>query len=295
MSPRRRAPRLFVLGAGKVGLGLALALREQGWVVAGVWNRGAARRRAARRLMGAPALGGPLPPALRGVNLVLVTVSDAAVPEVAALLAEVHLPEAAVVAHTAGALPAAALAPSRARHVGALHPLLACADARQAAASLPGATFTVEGDAAARRLLRRVVTSLGGRAFTVAPARKALYHAALVLASNLAVALVELAMREARRAGLRDPRAVAALARGAVALAAERGPRDALTGPVLRGDARTVASHLRVLRGEPRQLYALLSRVALELARERGLSPAAATAVARVLADGANRPRRPRR
>jgi len=283
VTPPARPPRVFVVGAGKVGLGLARALRDRGWTLAGVWNRGVARRRDARRLVGGPVLGGELPPGLGGADLVLVTVSDAAVPGVAALLAPARLPRRVVVAHTAGALPAAVLAPSGVTHLGALHPLLACADARQAARSLPGASFTIEGDPAAQRLLRRVVAALGGRAYPIGAAEKPRYHAALVLASNLAVALVELATREARRAGLADPRAVAALAQGAVALAAARGPRDALTGPVLRGDARTVAAHLRVLRGETRLVYALLSRVALELARERGLTPGAARAVARVL------------
>lgn len=284
MSPRRHAPTFFVLGAGKVGLGLARALRERGWSLVGVWNRGAARRRAARRFLGIPVARGELPPAILRADLILVTVSDGAVAPAAALLANLDLPARVVVAHTAGALPAAALAPSRARHLGSLHPLLACADARQAAASLPGASFTVEGDPTATRLLRRVVRALGGRALSIEAAAKPRYHAALVLASNLAVALVELARREGERAGLTEPLAVAELARGAVALAAERGPRDALTGPVLRGDARTVAAHLKVLRGETRRAYALLSRVALELARERGLSPAAARAVARALA-----------
>lgn len=283
MSARGRKPTFFVIGAGKVGLGLARALGDRGWSLAGVWNRGAAGRRAARRFLGVPVLRGPLPPTLGAVDLVLVTVSDTALPEAAGMLASVRLPAHAVVAHTAGALPASVLAPSRARHLGSLHPMLACADARQAATSLPGATFTLEGGPTARRLLARVVAALGGRALSLDAAAKPRYHAALVLASNLAVALVEVAMREGRRSGLADPRAVAEMARGAVTLAALRGPRDALTGPVLRGDARTVASHVRVLRGESRRIYVLLSRVALELARERGLSRAAARALARTL------------
>jgi predicted short-subunit dehydrogenase-like oxidoreductase (DUF2520 family) len=61
------------------------------------------------------------------------------------------------------------------------------------------------------------------------------------------------------------------------------GSSAALTGPIRRGDAETVAAHLRALSPGDRELYLLLAREALRLAREAGLSSEAAERVARVL------------
>jgi predicted short-subunit dehydrogenase-like oxidoreductase (DUF2520 family) len=72
------------------------------------------------------------------------------------------------------------------------------------------------------------------------------------------------------------------LIRGAAANL-EIGPAAALTGPVRRGDAETVAAHLKALPPEARKLYLLLAREALQLAREAGLSAEAGERVARVL------------
>jgi predicted short-subunit dehydrogenase-like oxidoreductase (DUF2520 family) len=72
------------------------------------------------------------------------------------------------------------------------------------------------------------------------------------------------------------------LIRGAAANL-EIGPVAALTGPVRRGDAETVAAHLNALPPGERELYLLLAREALRLAREAGLSAEAADRVARAL------------
>jgi predicted short-subunit dehydrogenase-like oxidoreductase (DUF2520 family) len=72
------------------------------------------------------------------------------------------------------------------------------------------------------------------------------------------------------------------LIRGAAANL-EIGPVAALTGPVRRGDAETVAAHLRALSPGDRELYLLLAREALRLAREAGLSAEAGDRVARAL------------
>ncbi|MBA3258849.1 MAG: DUF2520 domain-containing protein, partial [Gemmatimonadales bacterium] len=63
----------------------------------------------------------------------------------------------------------------------------------------------------------------------------------------------------------------------------ELGPAAALTGPVRRGDVRTVEAHLAALESEDRELYRLLGLAALRLARQSGLDPAAADRVEAVL------------
>jgi predicted short-subunit dehydrogenase-like oxidoreductase (DUF2520 family) len=52
-----------------------------------------------------------------------------------------------------------------------------------------------------------------------------------------------------------------------VAHLSEHTPEEALTGPVERADFTTVETHLEKLSGDNREIYRLLSRKALELAK----------------------------
>ena len=98
-----------------------------------------------------------------------------------------------------------------------------------------------------------------------------LYHAAAVLASNSLPVIVDAAVRCAGLAGI-DPATARRGARAArPALGRERArrpvPDGGLTGPVARGDAATVESHLAALADEPAlaALYRALARGAVDL------------------------------
>ena len=51
----------------------------------------------------------------------------------------------------------------------------------------------------------------------------------------------------------------------------ERGPVNSLTGPIERGDLTTVINHLSVLREEDKELYRLLSKNILKIAKVKNL------------------------
>ena len=280
------ADRLWIVGAGRLGLALGLTLHRSGAVASLAYTgrrpdppdhplfRGAATYSAALR---APADD------LTGIVL---AVPDGAIPGVAAALA--GLPPGVPVLHASGALSVDALAPLAARGhpVGGLHALAAVADPVVGAERLRGATFGVEGEGEARLLALRIVEGCGGRALAVPSEGKPLYHAAAVFAANYAVALLGVAERLMGEAGVPPEEARAALAGlagGAVENVASRGPAAALTGPVARGDVETVRLHLGRLSGADRPLYSLLAREALALARDAGLSPEAAGRVAELL------------
>jgi predicted short-subunit dehydrogenase-like oxidoreductase (DUF2520 family) len=277
----------YVLGAGRVGLGLAMALREAGATLAGVWNRGAAGRERVRALLGCQAEGGETdgsPHQLARADWVFVCVRDAAVAAVGDLLRTSGLVRpGTLVAHTSGSVPATVLGAIPGARLGSLHPLVACATPAQAARSLRGAAFALEGEPAAVSTMREVVALLGGRSHSVSAADKPRYHAALVMASNLVLALVHQAVAEAQAAGFADRAAVLELAHGALDIARSEGTVAALTGPVVRGDAATVTGHLACLEGEARAAYKALSAIALRMARQRGLAEEEVQALRQVL------------
>jgi predicted short-subunit dehydrogenase-like oxidoreductase (DUF2520 family) len=131
------------------------------------------------------------------------------------------------------------------------------------------------------------VRALGGRELALRPGTKADYHLAATLVSNGSLALFELARAHFERAA-RDRRsareAFAALLAATAANLAQSGPREALTGPIARGDLESVRGHLaRAGSARERELYRALGRVLLELAAPR-LSAARRRSLAALLA-----------
>ncbi len=261
-----------VVGAGRTGRALGRLIHRAGVPIGAVTCRSLERAREAVAFIGGGTAAAGLPPG-RSSGLVLVCVPDGAVAEVAAGL---DVARGTVVAHVAGALGSEAVAGARGAEPGSLHPLRSFADPERAAASFAGTACAVEGTPAAAAALRELVGRIGGVALEVAPGGKPAYHAGAVFASNYLVALLHAAERLFESAGI--PReagrpALARLAEGTLENVKISGPREALTGPVERGDDRTVARHVEALRRVAPDLaapYAALGRMALELARSRG-------------------------
>jgi len=274
-------PQTFIIGTGAVGVGLARALRTAGWQLAGAWNRSKERAIAASALLGFDVAFGALPDGLHEAGLILVCVSDDALEGVGKLLATSgQVRNGAVIVHTSGCAPSTKLGEIPGAHLGSLHPLAAVANAKTAARALRGATYALEGAPGAFSVLARIVEDLAGKSFEVRTEAKPRYHAAAVMASNLVVALLGDAVREAEAAGLDNARELmTTLARGVVQNVADQGAVAALTGPVLRGDTATIGEHIDVLSGETLEVYRVLSNRALALARESGLSVEAAATV----------------
>ncbi|MEO6318128.1 MAG: DUF2520 domain-containing protein [Acidimicrobiales bacterium] len=232
--------RVRIIGSGRAGSSLATALSRAEWEVHPLLGR-------------ADDVGG----AAHATDLLVIATPDHAVGGVASA---VEPSAGAVVAHLSGSLGLAPLAAHPQRSV--LHPLVALPDAERGAERLVGAWFGLaeEGDP----LVAEVVASLQGRSVQVAEADWARYHAAAVIASNHLVALLGQAERVA--AGVGAPvEALLDLARGSLSDVAALGPRAALTGPVRRGDAETVARHLAALPADERPAYEAMAREAARL------------------------------
>jgi len=261
-----------VVGAGRTGRTLGRLIQRAGIPIGAVTSRSLERAREAVAFIGGGTAAAGRPPG-RSAGIVLVCVPDGAVAEVAASL---DVAPGTVVAHVAGALGSEAAAGARGAEPGSLHPLRSFADPERAAAAFAGTACAVEGTPPAAEALRELVRRIGGVPLEVAPGGKPLYHAGAVFASNYLVALFHAAERLFEAAGIREDAGRAALARlaeGTLENVKASGPGGALTGPVERGDDRTVARHLEAMRRSRPELaapYAALGRLTLELARTRG-------------------------
>jgi predicted short-subunit dehydrogenase-like oxidoreductase (DUF2520 family) len=260
-----------IAGAGRMAQALGRLLREAGVPVAAVASRNPDRARAAARWIGAAAVGYEELP-LRAARI-LIAVPDDAIACVARVLAGGGMREGAVL-HTSGARGPEVLAGLAERGVscGALHPIQTVATPEQGLAALHGAYFGITAEGPALEWAAELVSLAGGRALRVPADRRALYHAASVMASNYVVGLAGAAVILMEAAGIEPPAALEALAplmRAGVENAVRLGPAGALTGPVERGDVDTIAAHLRALEAVPervRELYRVAGLHLLELA-----------------------------
>ncbi|MCY7417455.1 MAG: DUF2520 domain-containing protein [Chloroflexi bacterium] len=286
---RTGRPRLGIVGAGRVGAALGVAVDRAGWPVVAVASRDAARRARLQSLV--PGVVGVSAPAdlVELVDLVFVTVPDDAIGDVAA---SVRLRPGQGIVHTSGALSAGVLAPAvvAGADAASFHPLVPFAELGRAIEALRGATIVLEGDPALVPTLTDLAMDLGARPIEITSAGKAAHHAASVLAGGGIVALLDAVAALGRGAGL-DERHVldtyGPLIRLALGNAEALGISTALTGPFVRGDARTVALHLDAierLAPDVRALYVAAADRQISLAVSRGdLSDARAAALAEVL------------
>ncbi len=106
--------------------------------------------------------------------------------------------------------------------------------------------------------------------FPISSSHKPKYHSATVFASNYLVALIRIAEDLLYECGLdRDFafKALAPLIYGSLDNIREKGSNKALTGPIARGDLKTIENHLQAL-DKHRQAYQALGAVALEITEE---------------------------
>ena len=241
-SPRTLA-RVGIVGRGRVGTTLAAGLAAAGYEVDGPAGRGEV----------------PLGDA------VLLCVPDSEIEAACATVAG----RAALVGHTSGATPLTALA-AAAEHGAAvfgLHPLqtiageAAPAGDAAAARALEGAGAAIAGSAPrALEVARELALALGMAPFEIDDSQRAAYHAAASIASNYLLTLESAAESVAAGAGMAPEdarRLLGPLVRQTVENWLARGPAEALTGPVARGDDATVARQRDAVEAAAPELLAL--------------------------------------
>jgi predicted short-subunit dehydrogenase-like oxidoreductase (DUF2520 family) len=218
-------------------------------------------------------------------GIVFIAVPDGAVAAVAAQMSYSPAPAGTSFVHVSGSLGLDALAALTNYAVGSFHPLQSF-PAPRPPESFQGITVAVDASTTGlERRLAQLARDLGARPRHVGDKERVLYHAAAVFASNYVVAVMAEAVKVLVKAGWsRDEaeQALLPLVEGVVANVRSAGVTKALTGPIRRGDVETVRRHMEAL-GADGDLYRMLGLVAVEVAKEAGLEPAAAERTRRAL------------
>lgn len=283
--------RVGVVGAGRVGAVLGAALARAGHdVVAAYAVSDASRRRAADLLPGVPLL--PADEVARACELLLLAVPDEALgPLVHGLVTTGAVPAGQLVVHTAGRYGTDVLAPVVPANALplALHPAMTFAGTSMDLDRVAGVVFGVTAPEPLRPIAEALVVEMGGEPVWVPEPARPAYHAALAHASNHLVTLLVQAQEALRASGVQAPARMLGPLAGAALDNSLRYGDGALTGPVARGDADTVAAHLRALTPYGPEIvgtYVALSRATVARALAHGrLDEGAAAALLDVLAE----------
>ena len=270
------------VGAGVLGSGLALALSAAGWRVTAIASRThSSAERAASLIDGCAALATAQQVA-DVCDLVFITTPDSAIAEVSGA---VQWRAGQGVAHCCGAASIELLdaAANAGVAVGAMHPFQTFAAIEgpdQAAERLQGVTFAISATDWLADFLPSLAESLGGRGIEIPDGMRPLYHASAVLSCGYLSTLLDAAVGLWTSMDFTEEdgvRAAVPLARATIDAVERQGPANAVTGPVVRGDAATVAAHLAALAEHAPELVALyreLTLASVPLARRKGVGEA---------------------
>jgi predicted short-subunit dehydrogenase-like oxidoreductase (DUF2520 family) len=249
--PDQRPGRLGVgvIGAGRVGAVLASALRAAGHAVVGASAVSrASLDRVDALLPGVPVLA--MPEVVERAELVMITVPDDVLPDLVAGLATTGAWQPGqLVVHTSGRFGWRVLQPA----VGsgaiplALHPAMTFTGTSLDLVRLTDCCFGVTAPGPVLPIAQALVVEMGAEPVVVAEEMRGLYHSALAHGSNHLVTLVAQSLDLLREAGIESPGRVLGPLLSAALDNALRSGDAALTGPVARGDAGTVASHVRAI------------------------------------------------
>jgi predicted short-subunit dehydrogenase-like oxidoreductase (DUF2520 family) len=266
-----RKPQIAIVGPGRLGTALAVALRRAGYRIREVISRNnPVSQRKARELAGVvQARAATRANARLDADLIWFCVPDREIAAAARELARATEWKGKTAFHSSGALGSDELnvLHRRGATVASVHPMMTFVAGTNP--SLRGVPFALEGDAAALRAARRISRDLGGEWFSIPTSKKVAYHAWGGFTSPLLVAALVTAERVARAAGLSAADArkkMLPIVKQTLKNYAKLGPAGAFSGPIVRGDVAIVRKHLRALRKVPeaREVYLALAKVALQ-------------------------------
>jgi len=288
-----RLPTIAVIGPGKVGTSLGILAGQAGYSVVAVGGRRKESTTIAARRIGKDVRPYDATDAAKSAEMVFLCLPDDIIEKVCGELAEKNrFIEGAIVVHCSGALSSDIL--SKAREccgcsVASMHPLQTFPTVDAALKIMRGTYCFYEGDECAIAVIERFAQDIGLRPVRISSTSKTLYHAGAVMACNYFVALMDSAIAFAEKAGIDRTIAWSGLEPLVAATLnniTEMGTMNSLTGPIVRGDVKTVRRHLQALASMPGQIpsvYRTMGLYTVEMAVRKGTIAATKAAVIRDL------------
>ena len=262
--------RIGFIGAGKVGSSFGALLKLKGQEISGYYSRSQKSIEHACEITGSTPYS-TLEAVIKDSDWIGITVQDDQIEQVVAEITSLpqyrQLCQSKTFFHMSGATTVDVLKPLK-TDIFSLHPLMAFPSYKTQLEDWSNTFITVENPNA---YVRSWLPKLGLSTLEIESSQKVKYHTAAVVASNYLVTLMDFAINELEFIGIDREngfKALLPLVEGTLNNIQALGTKKAITGPIVRGDVKTVKSHLEALEPEPKELYRLLGRHTLQLISE---------------------------
>ncbi|SHF42732.1 Predicted oxidoreductase, contains short-chain dehydrogenase (SDR) and DUF2520 domains [Fodinibius roseus] len=268
---------ITVIGLGALGTALTEAFASHNIKIKSVFNRNE-QRAGTVAVTQKVATASSFPSELDQLGeVVFLTVTDAAIAGVAARLSALGGDlSGKTFVHCSGNESAALLDPLKEKgaRTTSMHPLQTF-NARSGASDFKDIYFSLQGDAAVFPLLERMAHLLGAETLSVTEEQKSHLHVAAVLASNYLITLLDAATDTGGLSGLDKKQvreALYPLIGTTLKNVQSTSFKEAISGPIVRGDVETVTRHLQLLRNQQGLLglYTVLGQQTADRAEEAG-------------------------
>ena len=258
------------IGAGKVGFSLGKYLKENNIDISGYYSKSQHSSKEAATFTNTQQYTN-LEDLIKNSDAIFITTPDNQIADVWNEIKKLPIKEK-LICHCSGSISSEVF--SNINNHGAygysIHPMFAISDKYNSYKDLSQAFITIEGHEKHLENLKRLFLHLGNDVAIISKENKVLYHAASVTVSNLVLGLINNGVNYLEECGFTKEMAIKALyplIENNLRNIKERGAVSSLTGPIERGDLSTVINHLNVIREEDKELYRLLSKNILKIAK----------------------------
>ena len=262
-----------IIGAGKVGVSVGRYLKDNNIRISGFYDTDSDNAAFAAQFTQTDCFS-DLEELVKVSDTLFITTPDSVIGSVWDCIKNNMSVQNKIVCHFSGALSSDVFTDSQSTgaSVCSVHPMLAFSD-KLTSYRIPANTFfAIEGDETAVSAVKSLFESLGNTVCRIDKSKKSLYHTAASVLSNELVALLDMGYSLLEQCGFSRDDAVGAtqnLVSGNVKSVLKNGCVNALTGPVERNDLQTVKKHVDSLNGEDRQIYILLAKRLVEIAKAK--------------------------
>ena len=258
------------IGAGKVGFSLGKYLKENSIDISGYYSKSQHSSKEAAIFTNTRQYNN-LEDLIKNSDAIFITTPDNQIADVWNEVKKLPIKEK-LICHCSGSISSEVF--SNINNHGAygysIHPMFAISDKYNSYKDLSQAFITIEGNEKHIEYLKMLFSHLGNDVAIINKENKILYHAASVTVSNLVLGLINNGVNYLEECGFTKEMAIKALyplIENNLRNIKERGAVKSLTGPIERGDLSTVINHLNVIRAEDKELYRLLSKNILKIAK----------------------------
>ncbi|MDF1827876.1 MAG: DUF2520 domain-containing protein [Legionellaceae bacterium] len=266
--------RINLIGPGRLGKALAASLISiNEHELLGVYHPNMTRAQQAVDILGQGLAVDHLS-ALPHADITLITCPDDEMPAlIHKLAAAAVITPNSTVMHLSGILSSDILIPLKQQkaHIASLHPLKAFREASTPDTNaFQDVHCAIEGDDKVIHILTPLWQAMGAHIFSLNSEKKATYHAAAVMASNYLVTLASEANKLFEISGVPPKNAqeicLQLMETSLDNLKQTDTPKQALTGPLVRGDTQTIQKHLDAIQSkQAKNLYCAAGLATLPL------------------------------